>query len=247
MLPRPPRRAGVGRQGSPVVVRLQPDAAAAPVHLGASPAGHGALRRPPSAPRPGRSGHGTGPPGARRQVGRAAERGRERSARGREALAPPTPQNFGGARGGEGARPAGARSRGVRRQAPRGGSPNMADPAGSQSVGRTVPGRGRWHLRPIRARRGRHLGQSPGDPAAAAQWRGAGTLPVGRGAVHLRPMGARVARLCPATPGGSGGPGLRQQPPCAFPSVQWAPVPAIPTWGLRAATPRELGNANFRV
>lgn len=48
-----------GNQDVPPVVRLQTDApAAAPIHLGVRPAGHGALRQPPSAPRPGRSGHG---------------------------------------------------------------------------------------------------------------------------------------------------------------------------------------------
>jgi hypothetical protein len=39
-------------------VRLQTDAAAAPVHLGVRPAGHGALSQPPSALLPGRSGNG---------------------------------------------------------------------------------------------------------------------------------------------------------------------------------------------
>lgn len=47
-----------GNQDVPAVVSLQTDAAAAPVHLEVRPAGHGALRQPPSALLPGRSGHG---------------------------------------------------------------------------------------------------------------------------------------------------------------------------------------------
>lgn len=101
-----------GAARSPVVVRLQADTAAAPVHLGARPAGHGALRRPPSVWRPGRSGHGAGPPaaGPGRQVGPAAERGRERAAGDRGVPVRATPRNLSSGRGGAGARPARARA-----------------------------------------------------------------------------------------------------------------------------------------
>ena len=80
---RPPPRPGpaVGRSRSPAVVRLQADAAAAPVHLAAGPAGHGALRRPPSAPHPGRSGHGAGPQRPDRGAGEA-DGGTRKGARG---------------------------------------------------------------------------------------------------------------------------------------------------------------------
>ncbi|XP_027419912.1 uncharacterized protein LOC113906218 [Bos indicus x Bos taurus] len=70
----------------------------------------------------------------------------------------------------------------------------------------------------MRARRGRHLGQSPGDPAAAAQWRGAGrtTCRAGcgptcgqwerawPGSARQRAPPARPARLSPGAVGSRG-------------------------------------------
>lgn len=232
----------VGAARSPAGVRLQADAAAAPVHLGAGPAGHGALRRPPSAPRPGRSGHGAGTQRPAGAPGGARGGTRKRRARRRApgARVRPTPRNLRGGLGGTGGRPAGARegrarSPGVRPRTGGGGVRTWPTrgPAGGQSAGRAVPGRGRWHLRPMRARRGRHLGQSPGVPAPATQWLGAGGLPVGRGAAHLRPMGARAARLCPATGGGA------RCAPRAGPSRSGLPGPRSPGG---APAPQRPGN-----
>lgn len=151
-------------------------------------------------------------------AGRGARWGRRRNAEGRtrrrdsEAWVRPTPRNLGGGLGGTGdtasgdARGARTESRcqawgrgcgGVVRTWPTRG------PAGGQSAGRAVPGRGRWHLRPMRARRGRYLGQSPGVPAAATQWLRAGRTT------------CRAGHGPPAANGGARGPALpRNQRRC---------------------------------
>lgn len=209
---RGPRRPAARR--SPAVVRLQADAAAAPVHLGARPAGHGALRRPPSAPRPGRAGPGAGPPAAGRQVGPTAERGRERAARGPGGAGPANSAGLGRRAGREGARPAGTRAEsGVR---PRGGGPTWRRArrpiggAGGPGAGAVAPAANKGEAGPPPGPiPGGHRGRSP-----MAQ-RGDATCRAGRG-----PPAANGRARGPALPGNlrrCGRRALGEHPPRAGP------------------------------
>lgn len=221
---RPPRAPGPHPRRparSPAVVRLEADAAAAPVHLGARPAGHDAPAAVSAAPRalaPWRAPRSRAPGGAGGERGRARGAGPERRRSGR-------------LRGTRAARGSGRRAAGgtpTPAGGPRGGGVGTW-PTGRRPIGGAGgPGRGRRHLRPMRARRGRHLGQSPGNRAAAAQWRGAGTLPVGRRGRGGPPAANGSARV-PAPPGTlpRGAPGGS----------------AVPARGPRAAGPLGLGNA----
>ena len=178
----PPPRPGppVGRWRSPAVVRLQADAVAVPVHLGARPAGHGALRWPPSAPRPGRSGHGAGPScRAGAQVGSTAERGRERAARGPRGAGRVNSVELGSGRGGAG------RGRGRRERAGERGGRARSPASGPEGAGRGGSEHGRPEAQPAANRRGgRSRGGGGGGPCGPRGGRGGGGGgPGGGGAV----------------------------------------------------------------
>lgn len=131
-----------------------------------------ALRRPRSAPRPGRSGHGAGPRGPR--CGGGGTR-RESAAREPRSAAPPTPRTWEGRGAGRALSP-GVR---LRRAEEAGCEHGRREAPGAQSAGRAVPGRGRWHLRPMRTRRG-------------------GTWANPRGTPRPRPGSARQPRAAPS-------------------------------------------------
>lgn len=208
-----------GATRSPAVVRLQADAAAAPVHLGAGPAGHGELRRPPSAPRPGRSGHGAGtqrPAGAPGGAGggtRKGARGAGTHGRGSGQLRGTWVAGWAGrghgqrgrARGAHGIPSSGSAAGGVR-----GGGPNMADPrpSGRPIGGTGGPGAGAVAPAANEGEAGPLPGPIPGglrggDPMAprGADYLSGGARPTCGQWRRARPRSARQPEAVPGRPG----------------------------------------------